>query len=129
MSKKTAVLILLMLSAAISGVVFANIDHLGLKTHSFSFVFNIITGFLVFSWCAFDAQDRKTRFGRALSIAMVLVSSIGFAIYCFRSRGFKGVFLLGLGFLFAVLFLIVFVIAFAVTYSVIDPGADVFGLI
>ena len=52
-------------------------------------------------WCTYDAQERKLTFGRDLSIALVLFPMIGFPIYCIKSRGANGIYLMILGYIFA----------------------------
>jgi hypothetical protein len=106
-TSKKAIVILLMLALSLAAGMFAEAAS---ETHPRKSMFglNIGIGFLAFLWCTFDSEQYKYRFGRALSIAIVLFLPIGFPIYCFKSRGMKAAITLPLALILALFLALLF---------------------
>jgi hypothetical protein len=93
---------ILLSAMVLIGGVFSILDRIYSSIHGADIIGVLALAFCLSGWCSCDAQQRGYRPSRILSIAVIWIPLIGFPIYAFRSRGWRGWNLLGYGLLYFV---------------------------
>lgn len=115
-SQKRRIVMMLIAYSAVVGVVACFLPD---GDTTLDFVVGLPLLILGIQWCFIDARELGYRIGRPTKVILVLLFMVGFPIYVFQTRGFRGVKTL----FFALLVVgLMFAIVFATEYATLCVG-------